>query len=147
MTRETALGGRHVRAEGGAGADTRIVGYEPLISPAALLDELPLSEAAAASVKRSRDEVRAVLDGSDDRLLVVAGPCSVHDPAAALDYAGRLAALRDRYHAELLVVMRVYLEKLRTVMGWKGLINDRGWMAATTCTSACTSHGSYCSRS
>jgi 3-deoxy-7-phosphoheptulonate synthase len=107
-------------------ADTCLVSYEPLISPTALLDELPLSEEAAASVKRSRDEVRAVLDGSDDRLLVVAGPCSVHDPAAAFDYAGRLAALRDRHYDELLVVMRVYFEKPRTVMGWKGLINDPG---------------------
>jgi 3-deoxy-7-phosphoheptulonate synthase len=107
-------------------ADTCHIGYEPLISPTALLDELPLSEEAAASVKRSRDEVRAVLDGFDDRLLVVAGPCSVHDPAAALDYAGRLAVLRDRHHDELLVVMRVYFEKPRTVTGWKGLINDPG---------------------
>src|ERR1035438_2888031 len=107
-------------------ADTCLVSYEPLISPTALLDELPLSEEAAASVKRSRDEVRAVLDGSDDRLLVVAGPCSVHDPAAAFDYAGRLAALRDRHYDELLVVMRVYFEKPRTVTGWKGLINDPG---------------------
>ena len=90
-----------------ADADTGLLGCEPLISPAALHDELPLSEALAARVKRSRDEVRAVLDGFDDRLLVVAGPCSVHDPAAALDYAARLAALRDRHHAELLIVMRV----------------------------------------
>ncbi|HEX2819535.1 MAG TPA: 3-deoxy-7-phosphoheptulonate synthase [Streptosporangiaceae bacterium] len=109
-----------------SGADTHIVGYEQLISPTALLDELPLSEEAAASVARSRDEVRAVLDGSDDRLLVIAGPCSVHDPAAALDYAGCLAALRDRHHDDLLVVMRVYFEKPRTVTGWKGLINDPG---------------------
>jgi 3-deoxy-7-phosphoheptulonate synthase len=107
-----------------SGADTNIVGYEQLMPPTALLDELPLSEAAAARVTRSRDEVRAVLDGSDDRLLVIAGPCSVHDPAAALDYAGRLAALRDRYDDDLLVVMRVYFEKPRTVTGWKGLIND-----------------------
>src|ERR1700677_2850281 len=106
--------------------DTSVASYEPLISPADLLDELPLSEEAAAGVKRARDEVRAVLDGFDDRLLVVAGPCSVHDPAAALDYAARLAALRDRHHAELLVVMRVYFEKPRTVTGWKGLINDPG---------------------
>jgi 3-deoxy-7-phosphoheptulonate synthase len=107
-------------------ADTCLVSYEPLISPTALLDELPLSEEAAASVTRSRDEVRAVLGGSDDRLLVIAGPCSVHDPAAALDYARRLAVLRDRHHDDLLVVMRVYLEKPRTVTGWKGLINDPG---------------------
>jgi 3-deoxy-7-phosphoheptulonate synthase len=108
------------------GADTCTVSYEPLISPAALLDELPLGEEAAVSVKRSRDEVRAVLDGCDDRLLVIAGPCSVHDATAALDYAGRLAALGDRHHDDLLVVMRVYFEKPRTVTGWKGLINDPG---------------------
>ncbi len=107
-------------------ADTHIVSYERLISPTALLHELPLSEEAAARVARSRDEVRAVLGGFDDRLLVIAGPCSVHDPVAALDYAGRLAALRDRHHDDLLVVMRVYFEKPRTVTGWKGLINDPG---------------------
>jgi 3-deoxy-7-phosphoheptulonate synthase len=107
-------------------ADTRITGYEPLLAPAALLDELPLGDKAAATVERTRAEVRAVLGGADDRLLVIAGPCSVHDPVAALDYAGRLAALRDRYAGELLVVMRVYFEKPRTVTGWKGLINDPG---------------------
>ena len=106
--------------------DTRIVGYEPLLSPAALLDELPLGDKAAATVERSRAEVRDVLDGADDRLLVIAGPCSVHDPLAALDYAGRLAALRDELADSLLVVMRVYFEKPRTVTGWKGLINDPG---------------------
>ena len=104
--------------------DTRITGYEPLLSPAALLDELPLTDDAAATVEHTRAEVRAVLDGSDDRLLVIAGPCSVHDPVAALDYAGRLAALRDLYAGDLLIVMRVYFEKPRTVTGWKGLIND-----------------------
>jgi 3-deoxy-7-phosphoheptulonate synthase len=106
--------------------DTRITGYEPLLSPAALLDELPLADPAAATVERTRTEVRAVLDGADDRLLVIAGPCSVHDPAAARDYAGRLAALRDRHVGDLLIVMRVYFEKPRTVTGWKGLINDPG---------------------
>jgi 3-deoxy-7-phosphoheptulonate synthase len=104
--------------------DSRIVAYEPLLSPAALLDELPLGDAVASTVERSRAEVRAVLDGHDDRLLVVTGPCSVHDPKAALDYEARLAALRDRFAAELLIVMRVYFEKPRTVTGWKGLIND-----------------------
>ena len=72
-------------------SDTRIVGYEPLLSPAALLHELPLGEAQQETVERTRAEVRAVLDGADDRLLVVTGPCSVHDPKAALDYAARLA--------------------------------------------------------
>jgi 3-deoxy-7-phosphoheptulonate synthase len=106
--------------------DTRIAGYEPLLSPAALLDELPLGEARAQTVERTRTEVRAVLDGADDRLLVVTGPCSVHDPRAALDYAARLVQLRDTYSGDLLIVMRVYFEKPRTVTGWKGLINDPG---------------------
>src|SRR5947209_3295158 len=95
--------------------DARIAAYEPLLSPAALLDELPLGEARSETVERSREEVRAVLDGADDRLLVVTGPCSVHDPRAALDYAARLGALRARYAGELLIVMRVYFEKPRTV--------------------------------
>ena len=107
-------------------SDTRIVGYEPLLSPAALLDELPLGEAQQETVERTRAEVRAVLDGTDDRLLVVTGPCSVHDPKAALDYAARLADLRERHADDLLIVMRVYFEKPRTVTGWKGLINDPG---------------------
>ena len=104
--------------------DTRIEGYQPLLSPAALLYELQLSEAGGQLVERTRGEVSAVLDGADDRLLVITGPCSVHDPVAALDYAGRLAALRARFADELLIVMRVYFEKPRTVTGWKGLIND-----------------------
>jgi 3-deoxy-7-phosphoheptulonate synthase len=107
-------------------SDRRVLAYEPLLSPAALLDEFPLVDAMAATVERSRADVRAVLDGVDDRLLVVAGPCSVHDPVAALDYAARLARLRDEHAADLLVVMRVYFEKPRTVAGWKGLINDPG---------------------
>ena len=107
-------------------SDTRIIGYEPLLSPAALLHELPLDEAPQEVVARTRAEVRAVLDGADDRLLVVTGPCSVHDPRAALDYAARLAGLRERLADDLLIVMRVYFEKPRTVTGWKGLINDPG---------------------
>jgi len=106
--------------------DTRIAGYDPLLAPAALLDELPLSDEATATVEQSRAEVRAVLDGTDDRLLVIAGPCSVHDPKAALEYAGLLKAARDASRDDLLVVMRVYFEKPRTVTGWKGLINDPG---------------------
>ena len=107
-------------------SDTRIAGYEPLVSPAALLDELKLGETQQRTVERTRAEVQAVLDGADDRLLVVTGPCSVHDPKAALDYAARLAELRARYADDLLIVMRVYFEKPRTVTGWKGLINDPG---------------------
>src|SRR6201993_3187578 len=106
--------------------DTRIVGYEPLLAPAALLHELPLGAAEAETVERTRAEVRALLDGADGRLLIVTGPCSVHDPKAALDYAARLVELRERYADDLLIVMRVYFEKPRTVTGWKGLINDPG---------------------
>src|SRR5271170_7017533 len=105
-------------------SDTRIAGYEPLVSPAALLHELKLAEPQQQTVERTRAEVQAVLDGADDRLLVITGPCSVHDPKAALEYAARLAALRDAHRADLLIVMRVYFEKPRTVTGWKGLIND-----------------------
>jgi 3-deoxy-7-phosphoheptulonate synthase len=106
--------------------DTRIVDYEPLLSPAALQDELPLGKPEGETVESTRAEVRAVLDGTDDRLLVITGPCSVHDPRAALDYATRLAELRDQHADDLLIVMRVYFEKPRTVTGWKGLINDPG---------------------
>src|SRR3984957_5667260 len=106
--------------------DTMIVGYEPLLSPAALFLEQPLGDAQSQTVEATRAEVRAVLDGADDRLLVVTGPCSVHDPKAALEYAARLAELRDRHADDLLIVMRVYFEKPRTVTGWKGLINDPG---------------------
>jgi len=107
-------------------SDTHILGYEPLLPPAALRDELPLGERLGESVERARADVRAVLDGTDDRLLVVVGPCSVHDPVAALDYARRLAELRRSLDDDLLIVMRVYFEKPRTVTGWKGLINDPG---------------------
>jgi 3-deoxy-7-phosphoheptulonate synthase len=104
--------------------DTRIAGYNQLLSPVALLEELPLPAEAAEAVARTRAQTQAVLDGTDDRLLVVVGPCSVHDPLAAWDYACRLAGigLAD----DLLIVMRVYFEKPRTVRGWTGLINDPG---------------------
>jgi 3-deoxy-7-phosphoheptulonate synthase len=101
-----------------------IAGYRPLPSPVALRAELPLPGRTASLVDRTRAEVRAILNGVDDRLLVVAGPCSVHDPVAALDYAGRLAEIG--LGEDLLVVMRAYVEKPRTVTGWKGLINDPG---------------------
>jgi 3-deoxy-7-phosphoheptulonate synthase len=107
-------------------SDTRIAGYEPLLSPAALLDELKLGESRQRTVERSRAEVQAVLGGADDRLLVVTGPCSVHDPKAALGYAARLAELRARYADDLLIMMRVDFGQPRTVTGWTGLINDPG---------------------
>lgn len=102
----------------------RVVEIEPLPTPAQVLADMPLSELAQRVVVESRDAIRDVLHGRDDRLLVIVGPCSVHDPRAALDYAHRLAALNGELKNELLIVMRVYFEKPRTTVGWKGLIND-----------------------
>lgn len=102
----------------------RVLELEPLPTPAQVLAELPLSAHAQEIVAYSRDEIRACLYGQDDRLLVIVGPCSVHDPAAALDYAHRLAKVMNELDGELLIVMRVYFEKPRTTVGWKGLIND-----------------------
>jgi 3-deoxy-7-phosphoheptulonate synthase len=107
-------------------SDTRITGYEPLLAPAALLAELPMGADRETTVEHGRTEIRRVLDMADDRLLVIVGPCSVHDPVAALDYARRLAEVSRSLDDELLTVMRVYFEKPRTVTGWKGLINDPG---------------------
>ena len=102
----------------------RVLEFEVLPTPAQVLGDLPLSEQAQEIVAYSRDEIRACLYGQDDRLLVVVGPCSVHDPKAALDYARRLSALKGELDGELLIVMRVYFEKPRTTVGCKGLIND-----------------------
>jgi 3-deoxy-7-phosphoheptulonate synthase len=104
--------------------DQRIERIEELVSPATLLEELPLGEERARAVVRGRGEVGNVLDETDDRVLVVVGPCSVHDPEAAVDYAGRLAELSRELSGDLLIAMRVYFEKPRTTTGWKGLIND-----------------------
>lgn len=107
-----------------ATSDLRIRAQKPLIAPAVLAEDLPLTEAGAALVAQSRRDVAAILNGTDDRLLVIIGPCSIHDPEAALDYAARLREVTPLYSGELLLVMRVYFEKPRTVVGWKGLIND-----------------------
>src|SRR5262244_30446 len=104
--------------------DLRVESIRPLLPPAILLEELPLSEDASQVITRARDEVAAILTGTDDRLVVVVGPCSVHDPAAAGEYARRLKQLSDDLAADLRIVMRVYFEKPRTTVGWKGLIND-----------------------
>jgi 3-deoxy-7-phosphoheptulonate synthase len=104
--------------------DLRIESIRPLISPAILLEELPLSEEGSVTVTRARAELIRTLDAEDDRLVVVVGPCSIHDPEAGLEYGRRLKALADELADELCVVMRVYFEKPRTTVGWKGLIND-----------------------
>ncbi len=104
--------------------DLRVESIRPLVPPAILLEELPLSEEASVTVARTREEVVRVLNGEDDRLIVVVGPCSIHDPVAGLDYARRLARVADELAGDLRVVMRVYFEKPRTTVGWKGLVND-----------------------
>ncbi len=106
--------------------DVRVEGYRPLVPPAVLLDELPLSEEGSLRVAAWRAEIARTLAREDDRLVVVAGPCSVHDVAAAMDYARRLRAMADELADDLRIVMRVYFEKPRTTVGWKGLINDPG---------------------
>ena len=104
----------------------RIKSILPVSTPAQVQDELPLSESSARTVFEARHEVQDVLHGRNDRLLVIVGPCSIHDPTAALDYAGKLKGLREELKQDLLIVMRVYFEKPRTTVGWKGLINDPG---------------------
>ncbi len=104
----------------------RITRTHPLISPAVLEEELPHSDADAAFVERSRATIKEIFAGSDPRLLVVVGPCSIHDINAAMDYARRLRELAQEVAGQIFCVMRVYFEKPRTVVGWKGLINDPG---------------------
>ena len=104
--------------------DLRICGIEEVIPPAQVHDETPISETAAQTTLTARTEIHNLLSGEDERLLVVVGPCSIHDTTAALDYASRLKILKDELKDELIIVMRVYFEKPRTTVGWKGLIND-----------------------
>ncbi|KAK2796707.1 Phospho-2-dehydro-3-deoxyheptonate aldolase amt16 [Onygenales sp. PD_10] len=104
----------------------KVRGYNPLTPPNLLQHEIPQTEASKRTVLSSREECAAVVNGQDplNRLLVIIGPCSIHDPEAAMDYCNRLLALKEKYKNELLIVMRSYLEKPRTTVGWKGLIND-----------------------
>ena len=102
----------------------KVIGLTPLIAPADLKQVLPLSETAAGIVAGAREQIQDILWGRDPRMMVVVGPCSIHDPKAALEYAELLAKLNDELKDQLLLVMRVYFEKPRTTVGWKGLIND-----------------------
>jgi len=104
--------------------DVRIGSLGPLIPPAILMEELAVDDAAAQCIAEARATAANVIAGGDDRLLVVVGPCSIHDPEAALDYARRLKVVAERHTNDLFVVMRCYFEKPRTTVGWKGLIND-----------------------
>jgi len=104
--------------------DVRIRKLRELLIPEQLIEEMPAQGAVAEHVTASRGAIQSVLEKTDDRLIIVVGPCSIHDPVAAIDYAGRLAELNKTVSDQLLVVMRVYFEKPRTTVGWKGLIND-----------------------
>jgi 3-deoxy-7-phosphoheptulonate synthase len=102
----------------------RVVGVTRLITPAQIKEQFPASGEHLRLVEHTRREARAILSGADDRMLVVVGPCSIHDPASALDYAKRLSVLSRELAHRYLIVMRVYFEKPRTTIGWKGFIND-----------------------
>jgi 3-deoxy-7-phosphoheptulonate synthase len=104
--------------------DLRIVDVREVVPYAELQAEFPVSEAAARTTHEARQAIHRILHGEDDRMLVIVGPCSIHDPKAALEYAERLKVIRERLKDDLLIVMRVYFEKPRTTVGWKGLIND-----------------------
>ncbi|GAA4492961.1 3-deoxy-7-phosphoheptulonate synthase AroG [Pseudaeromonas paramecii] len=104
--------------------DVRIKEINQLLPPVAVLEKYPATETASTTVFESRQAIHNILTGEDDRLLVVIGPCSIHDPKAAIEYGQRLLALRNELKGELEIVMRVYFEKPRTTVGWKGLIND-----------------------
>ena len=97
---------------------------ENLVSPEELAQQIPLDDETASFIIQSRKDIEAIINGKDDRLLVIIGPCSIHDTTAAVDYAEKLKVLHDKYRDELLIVMRVYFEKPRTTVGWKGLISD-----------------------
>ncbi|MGB5240617.1 MAG: 3-deoxy-7-phosphoheptulonate synthase, partial [Prochlorococcaceae cyanobacterium] len=105
-------------------SDLHIVETRPLVAPAVLHRELPLSQTAARTVLDARERIKAILHGQDSRVLVIVGPCSVHDVEAARAYADAIAEVREHHRDQLEVVMRVYFEKPRTTVGWKGLIND-----------------------
>ena len=104
--------------------DLNIASFTPLVTPSQLKKELPVSESVSSHVAESRDIIKNIMDGKDHRLAIVIGPCSIHDPKAALDYAARLKLLAEKLDDTLYIIMRAYFEKPRTTVGWKGLIND-----------------------
>ncbi|KAF1953496.1 phospho-2-dehydro-3-deoxyheptonate aldolase-like protein [Byssothecium circinans] len=104
--------------------DVRVLGYDPLIPPALLSAEIPITAQSEETVLQGRKEAIQIITQQDDRLLVMVGPCSIHDPAVALEYCQRLKALADKLSKDIQIIMRAYLEKPRTTVGWKGLIND-----------------------
>ncbi|KAI0535249.1 3-deoxy-7-phosphoheptulonate synthase [Xylaria digitata] len=104
--------------------DMRVLGQDPLIPPALLISEIPMTDASLQTVVKGRREAVSIIMGRNDRLLVIVGPCSIHDPATAQEYCQRLKALSDKLSDDLCIIMRAYLEKPRTTVGWKGLIND-----------------------
>ncbi|EIJ0967275.1 TPA: 3-deoxy-7-phosphoheptulonate synthase [Vibrio vulnificus] len=104
--------------------DVRINNVKELLPPVAVLEKYPATETASSTTFQSRNDIHNILIGKDDRLLVIVGPCSIHDPVAAVEYGKRLKTLRDELKGDLEIVMRVYFEKPRTTVGWKGLIND-----------------------
>jgi 3-deoxy-7-phosphoheptulonate synthase len=104
--------------------DRRVTELKPLISPAILIEELPITEGIAKTIVTAREIAENVIKKIDDRLLVIVGPCSIHDPQAALEYGEKLKVLADELKEDLFIIMRVYFEKPRTTVGWKGLIND-----------------------
>jgi len=106
--------------------DTRIIAMKELLPPSQLIEEYPITDQATATVLATRAAIQRILRGEDKRLLVIAGPCSIHDISAALEYAKRLHSCIEKHKADLCIIMRVYFEKPRTTVGWKGLINDPG---------------------
>jgi 3-deoxy-7-phosphoheptulonate synthase len=104
--------------------DTRIEQGDELLPPMQLMQELPATDRVTETVYRARNQIHDVLRGADDRLVAIVGPCSIHDPKAAIDYAGQLKELAEELQHDLIILMRVYFEKPRTTVGWKGLIND-----------------------
>ena len=104
--------------------DIRISGMQELLPPESLMEDQPISESSSKLVFESRNKISQIINQNDDRLIVVVGPCSIHDTKAALDYAGNLFEASKKYEETLQIIMRVYFEKPRTTVGWKGLIND-----------------------